>query len=107
VPLEESGYTVHQYNALSSIYFFPNIAVPIIAGVVAHMLGSASTFSFFCLISALGNMFVAVSATPRLLRSLRVSSYNAMLVGRLCMGVAYEALDFLPIGMVAPRFSDK
>ena len=104
----QNGYTsVAAYNALSSAYFFPNIFVPLVAGAIAHLIGTSRTMLVFSSASAIGNVMVAMSATPAALNVLGASPFVLLLLGRLFMGIAYEALDVLPIGLLAPLFKDR
>ena len=107
VPIESDGnLTVAQYNSLSSAYFVPNVFVPAIAGVVAQLeprKSGAWTFLAFSILAAIGNSVVVWAA----LKSQSTEAlYVRLLAGRLLTGTAYEALDFLPTGMVAHRFPD-
>lgn len=109
VPLETStltNLTVSEYNSLSSAYFLPNVIVPLAAGTVAQCerrQNGAHTFLFFSVLAALGNAVVLCTALLPLVHSTR---YVLLLVGRFLTGCSYEALDFLPTGMVAHRFPD-
>ena len=105
IPLEdeaEFGFSVRQYNALSAAYFAPNIPVPIIAGIISQIFGPANCLLGFALFAFLGNALVLLGATAS--ASMR---YALILAGRIFMGVAYEAIDVLPIGLMQPRFADK
>ena len=98
--------TVTEYNSLSSAYFLPNVIVPLAAGTVAQCerrQNGAHTFLFFSVLAALGNAVVLCTALLPLLHSTR---YVLLLAGRFLTGCSYEALDFLPTGMVAHRFPD-
>ena len=105
VPLETDepySLSVHTYNSLTSVYFLPNMCVPIIAGVIAQRYGAATTYASFFLLAACGNFFVAVSA------GVGASGASGLIfLGRALMGVAYEAVDVLPVGILAPRFPDR
>lgn len=94
--------SVRGYNSATSVYFLPNIVVPIVAGILAQRYGSAPTYLMFFKIAALGNMIVGASVFAR-----SWSSFYLLLVGRALMGIAYEAVDMMPIGFLAPRFQDK
>ena len=109
VPLEtDAGLSVGQYNSLSSAYFVPNVFMPIVAGLIANLeprKNGGHTFLAVSVIAAVGNalIFYAASAlgkveTPHL--------YALLFAGRLVTGCSYEALDFLPTGMVAHRYPD-
>ena len=104
VPLETDepyALSVREYNLVTSVYFSPNLCVPLIAGVVAQRFGSARTYVAFFLVAAAGNAIVATSTMGT-----NATSFPLLLVGRSLMGVAYEAVDMLPIGFLAPRFPD-
>jgi len=94
-PLELS---VAQYNTLTTGYFVPNIIVPLLAGGIAQRFGPANALLLFASIGALGNGLVALSSVRW--------SYGLLLGGRGCMGIAYEAVDVLPVGLLSPRFRD-
>lgn len=115
LPLEQdAGFmlTPYEYNLLSSVYFFPNIVVPLVAGAMAQRNGPAVTYVLFLRILCAGNVLVGLGAviggaagdagggrTP--------GSFWLLLAGRACMGIAYEAVDVLPIGFMAPLFPDQ
>mmetsp|Transcript_1523 Transcript_1523/g.4844 ORF Transcript_1523/g.4844 Transcript_1523/m.4844 type:complete len:141 (+) Transcript_1523:140-562(+) len=64
VPLESDApysLSARRYNALTSLYFLPNIGVPILAGVLAHRFGAAATYAAFFAIAAAGNGLVGAS----------------------------------------------
>mmetsp|Transcript_510 Transcript_510/g.1720 ORF Transcript_510/g.1720 Transcript_510/m.1720 type:complete len:386 (+) Transcript_510:61-1218(+) len=104
VPLESDApysLSARRYNALTSLYFLPNIGVPILAGVLAHRFGAAATYAAFFAIAAAGNGLVGASVAAG-----GGGAFGLLLVGRALMGIAYEAVDVLPIGFVSPRFRD-
>jgi len=96
IPLEER-LTVRQYNSLSAGYFAPNLPVPIIAGVLSQTVGPANALVGFVSVAFFGNCFIMIGAAA-------TGRYWALLMGRVLMGVAYEAIDVLPIGLMQPRF---
>ena len=104
IPLEaEFGFSVMQYNALSAVYFAPNLPVPILAGIISQVFGPANCLVGFALFAFLGNALVMLGATA----TASAERYGLVLAGRAFMGVAYEAIDVLPIGLMQPRFADK
>ena len=101
IPLEhgnQTGLSVRQYNSLQAAYFTPNLPVPILAGVLSQMFGPANVMVGFTCAAFFGNTFVAMAAGPS------GAQYHLLLLGRSLMGIAYEALDILPIGLMQPRF---
>lgn len=87
---------VRDYNTLTSVYFFPNICVPVFAGIIAQRYGASLTYLAFFVVAALGNALVGSSVFVY-----GGGAYGFMLGGRVLMGVAYEAVDMLPIGFMA------
>ena len=99
LPLEEPPFalSVRQYNSLSAAYFAPNVPVPILAGMLAQSYGPAAVYVGFAAVTFAGNVLMsAACAAP---------CYPLLLAGRALTGFAYEALDLVPIGMLAPRFA--
>ena len=89
--------SVRQYNALSAAYFAPNVPVPIVAGMLAQSLGPAVVYVAFAAVAFVGNLLLgAACGAPH---------YPLLLAGRALTGFAYEALDLLPMGLLAPRFA--
>ena len=84
-----------------SLYFLPNICVPVIAGMLAHHHGAPITYARFWACMAVGNLLVFLSTTAS-----ADSAFGFLICGRGLMGVAYEAVDVLAIGMVAPFFEE-
>jgi len=100
LPLENDptfGFSVRQYNSLSAAYFAPNIPVPFVAGVLSQIYGPALIYVGFGAAAFCGNvLFAAAALTP--------PRYPLLLSGRVITGIAYEALDMVPIGLLSPRF---
>lgn len=100
LPLENDptfGFSVRQYNSLSAAYFAPNIPVPFVAGVLSQIYGPALIYVGFGVAAFCGNvLFAAAALTP--------PRYALLLSGRVMTGIAYEALDMVPIGLLSPRF---
>ena len=94
--------SARQYNSLTSVYFFPNIFVPILSGILAQRGDVATTYVQFLTLLACGNVMVALSALVA--SDGTMGAFSLLLFGRLLMGAAYEAVDMLPIGLMAPRF---
>jgi hypothetical protein len=101
VPLEtEFDLSPSQYNALTSVFFAPNVIMPCVAMALAQLTKVTWTYALFVLILALGNALVGLAVFGN------SNTYTAMLAGRALMGVAYEAVDMLPIGLLMPRFKE-
>lgn len=77
------GVSVNQFQALNSVYFFPNVLAPLIVGAVAQRVGST-----------------------RMLIAMQFRSYNILLAGRVILGLTYESTDVLPLPILAPFFSE-
>ena len=102
IPLEaDYNFSVRQYNSLSAAYFAPNLPIPIVAGIIAQAFGPANCLLAFALVAFVGNALVGLGVASASMR------YILILAGRILMGVAYEAIDVLPIGLMQPRFPDK
>lgn len=99
LPLEEPPFalSVRQYNSLSAAYFAPNVPVPILAGMLAQSYGPAAVYVGFATVAFAGNVLMGAACA--------VPCYPLLLAGRALTGFAYEALDLVPIGMLAPRFA--
>ena len=103
IPLEEDfALSVRQYNSLSAAYFAPNLPVPIVAGIVAQNFGPANSLLGFAIVACFGNICLYQGVASGL-----GARYFLILAGRFMMGVAYEAIDVLPIGLMQPRFVDQ
>ena len=65
-PLETDGHlSEHQYNTLSSLYFLPNVLMPILAGLCAQLeprKSGAHTFLVMSVFAAVGNLIVNAAA---------------------------------------------
>lgn len=105
LPLEESSVnggfnmTSRAYNSLGAVFFFPNIPAPLISGILAQKLGPAVAYLIVLGIALAGNSLVAGAA----ILAAR-EPFGLLVAGRLLMGVAYEASDILPIGLLSPYF---
>lgn len=74
-----------QFNALYSVYSFPNIVLPFLGGYLVDRLGltvAAMSFLSFCL---LGQLLFAISAS--------IESYPLALVGRIFFGFGGESMS--------------
>ncbi|KAL3919459.1 MAG: hypothetical protein SGPRY_005624 [Prymnesium sp.] len=91
--------SARQYHWLTSIYFIPNIAMPVVAGLLAHTYGASLIYVLCFAVAAAGNVLVCLSSLGG-----HDSAFVLLLCGRALMGLAYEAVDLLPIGFMAPRF---
>lgn len=116
IPLESNatgyGMNPRQYNSLSSLYFLPNVVVPIVTGVLAQRTNAAAVLMSVLKLLFVGSALVATGAL--IADSIKVVPahsdvpYGLTLAGRCLMGIAYEAIDMLgPFGMLAPLFTDK
>lgn len=92
-------FTPSQYNSLTSIFFASNCVMPMAAMALAQATQQTYAYGLFIALLTIGNLLVG--AAP-----LTESVLGVMLVGRAIMGVAYEAVDMLPIGFLLPRFAD-
>ena len=90
--------SVRSYNTVTSAYFLPSGIMPILAGILAQQYGSALVYLQFFAVAAVGNLVVGTAAVAG------QATFSLLLVGRALMGVAYEAVDMMPIGFMAPRF---
>ena len=112
LPLEaaDGGYRLssRQFNSLTTLYFLPNCFVPMIAGTLAQRGNPARVYIGFTGILFAGCVLVAASALAAAAGGGGSAvAYAMLLMGRLLMGISYEALDMLgPITFLQPRFAD-
>ena len=88
--------TPDQYAALNSLYFFPNIITPLLAGVIAQRIGPSRALLISVCIAAIGHLCFSLGVYSR--------SYEAMACGRALAGCQYEVIDSLPILILYPLF---
>jgi len=69
--------------------------------VIAQRYGASKTYAAFFALATVGNLLVGLSVLAG-----QESAFSVLMGGRLLMGLAYEAVDMLPIGFMAPRFED-
>ena len=79
--------------------FAPNVPVPILAGALAQLCGPANVLVGFAIVAFLGNVCMLIGSASS-------GRYGMLLLARTLMGVAYESIDCIPIGLVHPRFPD-
>ena len=99
VPAGGLGLTVAQYNRLTSAYFLPNVVAPLLAGVAAQRIGASNMLVVCLAVSLAGGIALALGAWT--------ASYAPLLLGRLVMGLPYEAIDVLPLPLLTPYFPDR
>ena len=86
-----------QYAHLNAVYFFPNIFLPLISGILSKKLGASACFLYACFIAGIGHMIfylAFVNDRPEFL-----------FVGRFISGCMYEVIDSVPILILAPLFT--
>lgn len=88
--------TPFEYGLLNSVFFAPNLIMPVVAGVISHKVGNAISMVGFVAISVVGHSMFAWGV--------HASSYGFMLAGRSVLGLCYEAIDMLPLPFMVPIF---
>jgi len=79
------GISTLQFNALYSVYSFPNIVLPFFGGLFVDKFGLTATTLAFLSFCTLGQMLFALSAT--------LESYPLAIVGRLIFGFGGESMS--------------
>eukprot|EP00928_Gymnodinium_smaydae_P043005 TRINITY_DN28906_c0_g2_i1.p1 TRINITY_DN28906_c0_g2~~TRINITY_DN28906_c0_g2_i1.p1 ORF type:complete len:442 (+),score=33.65 TRINITY_DN28906_c0_g2_i1:167-1492(+) len=87
-----------RFQTLNACYFAPNLVMPAVVGVLAQRYGASKMLIACTAFSSFGHAAVAVAGYLR--------SYGVLLGGRVALGICYEAIDVLPLAILAPLFSD-
>ncbi len=98
-PLEtELSFTSNDYSILNSLYFFPNIISPLLAGMFIEQLGGiVRCFYLSLIIASAGHISFAIGASLR--------SKVIMFLGKALSGSMYEIIDaVMPIIYMGPMF---
>lgn len=92
--------TASDYNVLNSLYFFPNIITPLLAGILAKRTGGPERLLVYCLVlAAVGHFFFALGG--------QISSTFMMYFGRSMAGLVYEVIDTLPVMFLFAIMKDR
>ncbi|CAE8647158.1 unnamed protein product [Polarella glacialis] len=96
----EQGFGVSraQYSAVNSIYFVPNLFVPLLAGMLAQRIGALKVVTLIIAASAAGHLVVGIGTSAE--------SFLLFSLGRLLLGVCYETIDMMPLPLLNPLFQD-
>jgi MFS family permease len=87
-----------QYNSLNSLFFTPNIIMPLFIGYFSKKFGMGNVFAWSVLVGGMGHFIFSFGATN--------SNISLMYIGRLIAGSAYEVIDMLPIIFMNPLFRE-
>eukprot|EP00959_Pyramimonas_sp_CCMP1952_P240011 5015765-Pyramimonas_sp.AAC.1 len=94
-----------EYGSFQTVYFLPNVIMPLVGGAISHKIGAARTLLVFLAISTTGHLIFAVG-TWFTSEHLKNVGYPLLVAGRALQGVAYETIDLVPLPILAPYFSD-
>eukprot|EP00403_Amphidinium_massartii_P007898 CAMPEP_0178371668 /NCGR_PEP_ID=MMETSP0689_2-20121128/946_1 /TAXON_ID=160604 /ORGANISM="Amphidinium massartii, Strain CS-259" /LENGTH=384 /DNA_ID=CAMNT_0019991547 /DNA_START=124 /DNA_END=1275 /DNA_ORIENTATION=+ len=93
------GVSKADFQALNSVYFAPNLIMPLLVGLLSQRMGASIVLIGLCLLFLCGNILIASGAQGR--------DYNLFLYGRVVTGLCYESIDVIPLPILAPLFEDQ
>ena len=96
VQLEDSFLTVHEYHLLNSLFFIPNVFMPLVGGLLSMRLGAVHVLIICTFISAMGICLFTYG--------LYAGSIEWFFIGRTMTGFVYEVIDCVPINILGPIF---
>lgn len=88
-----------EFSIISSLYYFPNLAVPLLVGILQDMYDCVAIFVATVILSAGANLMFAAGVSAR--------SVPLLIAGRGATGVFYEAVDMGSIPVTGPLFKDR
>lgn len=91
------------YNALYSVYSWPNVVLPLFGGFLSDKFGVRLTTVIFSLLILIGQIIFAVGLTL----TDEDASWGVMLAGRVVFGFGGESLSVAMSAMIAQWFSGK
>lgn len=97
----EIGFSPHEYSLLNSMYFIPNIATPLLAGIFIKDLGGIpKAFLLSVLIVSIGHIVFVLGV--------EAENKFVMYFGKAISGSMYEIIDALmPIIYLTPIYKDE
>mmetsp|Transcript_160873 Transcript_160873/g.516295 ORF Transcript_160873/g.516295 Transcript_160873/m.516295 type:complete len:749 (-) Transcript_160873:129-2375(-) len=93
------GIDASKFQALNSAYFVPNIVAPLVAGAFAQRFGATRVLVAMQAVAAVGHLVFGLGG--------QMKSYGALLAGRIILGLTYEAIDVMPLPILAPHFGEE
>lgn len=90
--------TPARYAALTSVYFTPSVIVPLLLGLLTNSSQASCSPALVYLCCA----WVSVVGNCVAVHGVVTGNYSGLLAGRAVCGMAYEALDMLPLAFVPP-----
>ena len=95
------GLSSAEYASLQSLYFGPNLVVPLASGMIAQRYGARRAMLGFACVASCGSAALLAGFEHRG----QASVLFWLRTGRLLTGIAYEALDGVWVPMLAPLYS--
>lgn len=98
---DELRFTAHDYSILNALYFFPNIATPLLAGIFIKQLGGIpKAFLLSVMVVSVGHLVFGLGV--------ELVSKPVMFIGKAITGSMYEIIDALmPIIYLSPIFKQE
>jgi hypothetical protein len=91
------GLSTAQYSTLNSLYFMPNVIIPLFTGYLCEKCGGPARFLVYAaIIGAIGNVIFSVGADS--------DNISLFFLGRFMAGCVYEIIDTIPIIILGPLF---
>jgi hypothetical protein len=91
------GLKPSEYSTLNSLYFMPNIILPLFTGYLCDVSGYPSRFLVYtAIVCAVGNILFVLGA--------EYNSLYMFYIGRFLAGCVYEIIDTIPIIILGPLF---
>ena len=92
--------SVTTYSSLNSLYFLPNIIIPLFTGLLCAWFGKPSFVMLFSVgVNSIGNLLCAAGATYGI--------EELFYTGRFISGSVYELIDCLPVIILSPMFKEE